>query len=519
LFSPLPADTVFEAKQRSTRNTVLLFIFLGITYGVVFGLMGLALSFSSDKFLSFSVWPPLQGMVVGFVIAGLHFLWARSKDITYLTRQFNAGPASEQDTFHKQFSNTVEEAKIALGLKAVEAVVVPSHAMNAFSFEDWKGRQVIGITEGLLSRLTRAELEAVVAHEAAHLAHGDSRVITTACTLFSVLFFISEILRPRGRSSSKGGGAIVAVWLLSLVGALVSRLTFMAISRNREYYADSDAVHMCKNPLALANALNKIATADRGALVVPEGLSPAFIMNPQYASTDEKEGFFSNLLSTHPPVQKRISKLQVWAKGAIEAMPSPSHPAPDKPLVLNAQSSWEGPVDPKVSVAQAVMTPDSWIWDGRDLKRAVESPICYKEFVDKLNHKNSKYACPRCEVPLEDSDYEGMPAMVCRYCAGKLIYRNGIEKAVNRRLEKFGAEDAVRTKEWRKLQRGTVGELCRLPFINCPICGKTMFKSFYSELTRVIIDLCTDEKCGAVWCDPQELERIQILIESASERQ
>lgn len=463
--------------------------------------------------------PVLYGLIAGFVIAGFHFLWARSKDVTYLTRQFKADGANPADSFHKQFSNTVEEAKIALGLKSVEAVVVPSHSMNAFSFEDWKGRQVIGITEGLLSRLTRAELEAVVAHEAAHLAHGDSRVITTACTLFSVLFFISEVLRPRGRSSSKGGGAMIAIWLLSLIGAFVSRLTFMAISRNREYYADSDAVHMCKNPLALANALNKIATADRGALTVPEGLSPAFIMNPQYASSDENEGLFSNLFSTHPPVQKRISKLQVWAKGALTDSPPVKPATPDAPLVLNPQSAWEGPVDPKVAVAQAVMTPASWIWDGADLKRASQSPILYKEFVDKLNHGQSKYSCPRCEVPLETSDYEGMPAMICRYCSGKLIYKNGIEKAVHRRIEKFGAEDGVRAKEWRKLQRGSVGDLCKLPFIQCPICHQSMFKSFYSELTRVIIDLCTGENCGAVWCDPQELERIQILIETASESQ
>ncbi len=518
MFSPLPADTVFEAKQRSARNTSILFILLGITYSVIFGLMGLALASSRGVHLNPAM-PMLQGLIVGFVIAGLHFLWARSKDVTYLTRQFKADGANSADSYHKQFSNTVEEAKIALGLKSVEAVVVPSHSMNAFSFEDWKGGQVIGITEGLLSRLTRAELEAVVAHEAAHLAHGDSRVITTACTLFSVLFFISEVLKPRGRSSSRGGGAMIVIWLLSLIGAFVSKLTFMAISRNREYYADSDAVHMCKNPLALANALNKIATADRGALMIPEGLSAAFIMNPQYASSDEREGVFANLFSTHPPVQKRISKLQVWAKGALAHRPAVKSVAPDTPLVLNSQSTWEGPVDPRVAVAQAVMTPASWIWDGADLRRASQSPICYKEFVDKLNNSHSKYSCPRCEVPLEESEYEGMPAKICRYCAGKIIYKHGIEKAVHRRIEKFGAEDAVRVKEWRKLQRGTVGDLCKLPFIHCPICGKSMFKSFYSELTRVIIDLCTDEKCGAAWCDPQELERIQILIESASEGQ
>ena len=83
-----------------------------------------------------------------------------------------------RDTYHQMFQNIVEEVSVATGGIKIEAVVVPSMAMNAFALSDFNGRHVIGVTEGLLSRLSRSQIEAVVGHEAAHIVSGDCLATT-----------------------------------------------------------------------------------------------------------------------------------------------------------------------------------------------------------------------------------------------------------------------------------------------------------------------------------------------------
>ena len=126
-------------------------------------------------------------------------------------------PLNPNDTYHQMLQNIVEEVSVATGGKKMEVVVIPTIAMNAFAIADFSGRAVIGITKGLLARLTRAQIEAIVGHEAAHIVTGDclaTTITTSLFELYSGLLKGFELMlhgAGRGRSSVRvrgGGGAV-----------------------------------------------------------------------------------------------------------------------------------------------------------------------------------------------------------------------------------------------------------------------------------------------------------------------
>src|SRR6185503_11744032 len=142
-----------------------------------------------------------------------------------------------------------------------------------FALSDFQGRHVIGTTEGVLSRLSRAQIEAIVGHEAAHVVSGDCLATTVTSSLFELysglLKGMELMFRGSGRSSyrssrssGRGGGGIVAiiivVYLLLLITKFLGYLLRMFISRQREYRADAIAVRLTRDPLSLAEALYAI---------------------------------------------------------------------------------------------------------------------------------------------------------------------------------------------------------------------------------------------------------------------
>ena len=329
MFYALPADTVFEAKERTRRATALLFFLLTILYIFFTNLMTVMAA------LMFGIWnrhrnPVDFGLLIlitsliAATIAVVHFIVVRHKTLDEMLGEIGTRPADPKDSYHAQFINIVEEAEAATGIHGIRAVVLPTPGCNAFSIQDGKGQCAIGATEGLLSKLTRNELSAVVAHEAAHLVHEDSRLVTTACFLFLVFQKINEALGSMmggstrttayGERRNSGGisGVIVVLWIISGLGYLATKMVGMAISREREYLADADGVQMCKDPLSLAESLYRISRRYRGD--IPNAFSAVFIMNPQESDLDEQEGFFSNLFSDHPPATLRLKKLLTWAK-------------------------------------------------------------------------------------------------------------------------------------------------------------------------------------------------------------
>jgi Zn-dependent protease with chaperone function/Zn-finger nucleic acid-binding protein len=435
----------------------------------------------------------------------------------------------------------VEEAEAATGIRPIQPVILPTPGCNAFSLQDGKGGAVIGVTDGILSKLSRDELSAVVAHEAAHLVHEDSRLVTTACFLFGFFGSVNEVLGKAlsngvgPRTSGRRGGmslTVLALWIISGVGYLMTKLIFMTISREREYLADADGVQICKDPLALAEGLYKISRRYRGGMSA--GCAALFIMNPAESSLDEREGFISNLFSDHPPVSQRLKKLLYWAKSDIPTLeaklaeeevqaekskvPAPSARSVEEPgFMAYHEGQWKGPYTPNQLLAMGFMTPSSWVCPAgsKDVAKASEVPELLPVFQDRVKGAVTQNTCPRCKTPLLTTSYEGVEVLECSFCKGHLLRAGVLERLVARDERTPTLDEIKKARTWRDGQSGPIGERDGFPDIKCSLCGDLMSKRIHSMITQVVVDCCIGPACGAVWCDGGELEAIETLVQDA----
>ncbi|GAB4030155.1 MAG: hypothetical protein Fur0012_05600 [Elusimicrobiota bacterium] len=240
-------------------------------------------------------------------------------------RSAMARRAVEMNPKEKQFLNIVREMAIAAGLPEPEGYIIPDSDLNAFATGFSPEKSYIAVTEGLIEKLNREELQAVIAHEMSHIRNYDIRVMTVAAALVNAVSLISDwsirssrYSSGRGSSSSRSkggaGSALLLVWLvLVIVAPILSRILAMAISRQREYLADASAAELTRNPLALVSALEKIRMSVEPTYAVNNGIAHMCITDPRGSLIEEKEGLVGDLFATHPPMEKRIIALKLMA--------------------------------------------------------------------------------------------------------------------------------------------------------------------------------------------------------------
>ena len=224
----------------------------------------------------------------------------------------------------KQLVNVVEEMAIASGLPRPRIWIVPDSDPNAFATGRDAASASIAVTEGLLAKLTRDELQAVVAHEMAHVRNLDVRLMTLLAGMVGAIALLSDGLgrtigrgsRAVGRRSSGGKGnplgvIILVLWLLTLVVApVISRILAMGVSRKREYLADATGAQLTRNPMALAAALEKLEAATDPTRAVTQGAAHLCIVDPSPGLMSGKEGFLADFVASHPPIKQRIIRLR-----------------------------------------------------------------------------------------------------------------------------------------------------------------------------------------------------------------
>ena len=217
---------------------------------------------------------------------------------------------------HRVLMNVVKEMSLASGLPTPEVYVIPDHSPNAFATGRDPEHSSIAVTEGLLQTLTREELQGVIAHEMSHVQNRDILFVTVVSIMVGAVVIISSVYRTslwfggtRGRRDNDSGGDIFALigLLLIIFAPFASKIIQLAISRQREYLADSNAALLTRNPGALASALQKISTTHTKATFQNTAVNPLFISEP-YLGVTSKEFF-----STHPPIEKRIKRLNEMA--------------------------------------------------------------------------------------------------------------------------------------------------------------------------------------------------------------
>jgi heat shock protein HtpX len=545
------AFTFVEIEERKTRTLVLLFGILCVLYVASVYLLVWLIQFrlGSAAPLGWQHLPPVGAL--SMLLAAGHWWLSSSSLVERVVRAVGARALDSDDTYHQRLRRIVEEVQVATGGRyAITPYVIPTTAMNACAVTDARGRAVIAVTEGLLARLSRPQLEAVIGHEAAHIARGDSLATSTLCGLFGMH---EEMLRGLWARVSNGasrrglgGGRNAPVILLAMLGlwfiVMGKRLCAMAISRNQEYRADAVAVRLTRNPLALAEALSLISRRWRGIGSAGESLSTIFFVDSGGDALAAQEGVWAGLFSTHPPAAHRIAALVSMAHVAPEqferemderlahpaarqALPSDEHdPQLPQQWQVWQEGAWAAPMSLAQLEQMTALSPETWIRCAKDAgaKPAHQEPAILALLRRRHGAEDqpdaSAWTCPNCHLPLARTTYEGTPLSRCPDCRGCYVRSDQVQRI-------FAREVYALPEEIRRLAamipdvRGTVRAALRRDTLKiawlagrqCPACSSGMARKFYSPAYLVEVEQCPT--CGLTWLDRGELELLQYLYE------
>ena len=219
-----------------------------------------------------------------------------------------------------QLFNIVEELCIASNMPKPRIFVINDTAPNAFATGRDPKHAALAITTGLRQKLTRDELQGVMAHELSHIQNYDIRLSLFAAILVGMIVLLADFLlrylwwgggsRRRSRDSSGGGGGLQLVLMLlglvlAILAPLFAHLLHMALSRQREYLADASAAEMTRYPEGLARALAKLESDTEVLEAANRATASLYIVNP----FKPHESRFKHAGSTHPPIKERIKRL------------------------------------------------------------------------------------------------------------------------------------------------------------------------------------------------------------------
>ncbi len=230
------------------------------------------------------------------------------------------------DGHEQRLLNVVEEMAIASGVPIPAVYVVDDDGINAFAAGFTTADAVLTVTRGCLRKLTRDELQGVVAHEFSHILNGDMRLNIRLMGLVHGILLIAligaNVLRFSGGSRSRrGGGPFVvvaaAMMVIGYIGVFFANLIKAAVSRSREFLADSAAVQFTRNPSGIAGALKKIGGLGAGSEIGSEHAAEA---SHFYFAEGVAHSLFS-IFSTHPPLAERVKRLEPGFRGVFAEIP------------------------------------------------------------------------------------------------------------------------------------------------------------------------------------------------------
>ncbi|WP_340818988.1 zinc metalloprotease HtpX [Methanolobus sp. WCC4] len=223
---------------------------------------------------------------------------------------WTTGAQVVSETEEPKLHETITRLCVIAGLPKPTVAVVNTSVPNAFATGRGPKSAVVAVTTGLMNRLDQGELEAVLAHELSHVKNRDMAVLTIASFISTLAFYIvrySFYFGGFGGGRRNNGGALIAIWIVSILVWIISFLLIRALSRYREFAADRGAALITGEPANLISALRKIsgtmAKVPTEDLRKVEGMNAFFII-PAIS------GSMMNLLSTHPSMEKRIAALE-----------------------------------------------------------------------------------------------------------------------------------------------------------------------------------------------------------------
>lgn len=229
---------------------------------------------------------------------------------------YKAKPIEKKD--NPELYRIVENLCITAGLPVPKIYVLPESQPNAFATGRDAKHAVVAVTQGLLNRLDKSELQGVVAHELSHIGNKDMLLMTVVAILAGVIAMLANMFMRISffgggrRSDDNKGNAGVILIILGIVAAVLApiaaSLVQLAISRKREFLADADGALLTRYPEGLASALEKISSDPTPMKIKNDATSSLFIDSPYKGK--QKTHWFTKMFMTHPPIEERIKALR-----------------------------------------------------------------------------------------------------------------------------------------------------------------------------------------------------------------
>ena len=300
---------LYDRVSRNIRKSwalIFVFVLLVGAIGWVFG-----------EFTGFGLW----GLPVAVGISVLMSWGAYFSSDKIALSMSRAKPADEVKD--RQLHNLVEGLALGAGMPKPRVYIVEDSAPNAFATGRNPEHAAIAVTRGLMEKLNRDELEGVLAHELAHIKNRDTLVMTLAVTLVGVIILLADwMMRAlwwggRGSNDRNSGlglpFAIIGIVLL-ITAPFFAQLLQFAISRQREFLADAEAVVITRYPDGLIGALEKLKSDQTVVRTASKATAHLWIEGPIARNASEgssKQGAWLNrMFDTHPPLDQRIAALR-----------------------------------------------------------------------------------------------------------------------------------------------------------------------------------------------------------------
>jgi len=251
-----------------------------------------------------------QGMILAFVLAaGMNFFsyWFSHRVVLRMYRAREVSPQQAPELYQM-----VQTLARQANLPMPKVYIIPEQAPNAFATGRNPEHAALAVTEGLLKIMERDEIMGVLAHEMAHVKNRDILIGTIAATMAGAVMILANMARwsaifgGSGASEDEEGGlGAVGMIVMSILAPMAAMIIQMAVSRSREYLADSTGAALAGRADGLARALEKLGTYSRR---LPMTANPStahmFIVNPLSGRS------LANLFATHPPLEERIARLR-----------------------------------------------------------------------------------------------------------------------------------------------------------------------------------------------------------------
>ena len=282
-------------------------------------------------FATFQVIPKATIIMALVAIAAVFITFAFHDRIILLGttyREINTKTAKKLE--EQQLYNVVSEMRIAAGLRYMPKVfLIEAEYMNAFASGYSEKSALIAITSGLLYKLERDELQAVIAHEMSHIRHNDIKLTLVASVLSNIMLMALDLIfynalfgSNRRRSNDEGGSKLfIIVILLRYLLPVITLVLMLYLSRTREFMADAGAVELTRNNTPLGNALIKISgdytqncdsyKAAYRQTSNEEVRQASYIFDPTQAGISLTQASIATIFSTHPPLKERLKAIGI----------------------------------------------------------------------------------------------------------------------------------------------------------------------------------------------------------------